>query len=325
MIDDQITLVKNTVSQARDKLSSGKIYQSLNGQLENLVSRLSRRSKTIVKPVDDGDAALALMQKTAEKFIQVKKVLLTDDQLFEVLRLLASTNPAYRDRGAFYFLTDLISNKALSPEQMRWMANYLVADERLFGHILEPLNDGVFQRSFSLLVLGQLLSADAQIHFIDTQLRDRIINQVIAYSLLEHDGRGFVGEKGWAHAFTNIGNVWDLLCANPSVKRSDKILLLASLLVGYHNCPVPFVAGEDSRIVAYLANITNLNEIYEDYFLRVLKFWHQGLTAQMTVATEAGWNKIYNRNRLLQVLLLQKDSFPSSIIDYIQSTRDYLN
>lgn len=293
--------------------------------MENLVGRLSKRSKTIVKPIDGGDATLALIQKTSEKFIQVKKVLLTDDQLFEILRQLASTNPAYRDRGAFYFLANLISNKALSREQMRWIANYLVADDRLFSHILEPINDAVFQRSFSLLLLSQLLTADNQLNFIDDQLLGRIIDQTAAYALLEQDGRGFVGEKGWAHAFTNIGNVWDLLCSNPKVKRSDKILLLATQLVGYHNCPIPFVAGEDSRVAAYLANITNLNEIYEDYFLRVLKFWHQGLTAQMTVATEAGWNKIYNRNRLLQSLLLQKDSFPTSIVDYIESTRDYLN
>ncbi|VDK13675.1 hypothetical protein OAL24_00470 [Oenococcus sicerae] len=324
-MDDQITLVKETVSEARKKLAAGHIYQSLNSQLENLVGRLSKRSKTIVKPIDGGDATLALIQKTSEKFIQVKKVLLTDDQLFEILRQLASTNPAYRDRGAFYFLANLISNKALSREQMRWIANYLVADDRLFSHILEPINDAVFQRSFSLLLLSQLLTADNQLNFIDDQLLGRIIDQTAAYALLEQDGRGFVGEKGWAHAFTNIGNVWDLLCSNPKVKRSDKILLLATQLVGYHNCPIPFVAGEDSRVAAYLANITNLNEIYEDYFLRVLKFWHQGLTAQMTVATEAGWNKIYNRNRLLQSLLLQKDSFPTSIVDYIESTRDYLN
>ncbi|QAS70108.1 DUF2785 domain-containing protein [Oenococcus sicerae] len=325
MMDDQITLVKETVSEARKKLAAGHIYQSLNSQLENLVGRLSKRSKTIVKPIDGGDATLALIQKTSEKFIQVKKVLLTDDQLFEILRQLASTNPVYRDRGAFYFLANLISNKALSREQMRWIANYLVADDRLFSHILEPINDAVFQRSFSLLLLSQLLTADNQLNFIDDQLLGRIIDQTAAYALLEQDGRGFVGEKGWAHAFTNIGNVWDLLCSNPKVKRSDKILLLATQLVGYHNCPIPFVAGEDSRVAAYLANITNLNEIYEDYFLRVLKFWHQGLTAQMTVATEAGWNKIYNRNRLLQSLLLQKDSFPTSIVDYIESTRDYLN
>nr|WP_243148528.1 DUF2785 domain-containing protein [Oenococcus sicerae] len=324
-MDDQITLVKETVSEARKKLAAGHIYQSLNSQLENLVGRLSKRSKTIVKPIDGGDATLALIQKTSEKFIQVKKVLLTDDQLFEILRQLASTNPVYRDRGAFYFLANLISNKALSREQMRWIANYLVADDRLFSHILEPINDAVFQRSFSLLLLSQLLTADNQLNFIDDQLLGRIIDQTAAYALLEQDGRGFVGEKGWAHAFTNIGNVWDLLCSNPKVKRSDKILLLATQLVGYHNCPIPFVAGEDSRVAAYLANITNLNEIYEDYFLRVLKFWHQGLTAQMTVATEAGWNKIYNRNRLLQSLLLQKDSFPTSIVDYIESTRDYLN
>ncbi len=324
-MDDQITLVKETVSEARKKLAAGHIYQSLNSQLENLVGRLSKRSKTIVKPIDGGDAALALIQKTSEKFIQVKKVLLTDDQLFEILRQLASTNPAYRDRGAFYFLANLISNKALSREQMRWIANYLVADDRLFSHILEPVNDAVFQRSFSLLLLSQLLTVDNQLNFIDDQLLGRIIDQTAAYALLEQDGRGFVGEKGWAHAFTNIGNVWDLLCSNPKVKRSDKILLLATQLVGYHNCPIPFVTGEDSRVAAYLANITNLNEIYEDYFLRVLKFWHQGLTAQMTVATEAGWNKIYNRNRLLQSLLLQKDSFPTSIVDYIESTRDYLN
>lgn len=324
-MDDQITLVKETVSEARKKLAAGRIYQSLNSQLENLVGRLSKRAKTIVKPIDGGDAALALIQKTSEKFIQVKKVLLTDDQLFEILRQLASTNPAYRDRGAFYFLANLISNKALSREQLRWIANYLVADDRLFSHILEPVNDAVFQRSFSLLLLSQLLTVDNQLNFIDDQLLGRIIDQTAAYALLEQDGRGFVGEKGWAHAFTNIGNVWDLLCSNPKVKRSDKILLLATQLVGYHNCPIPFVAGEDSRVAAYLANITNLNEIYEDYFLRVLKFWHQGLTAQMTVATEAGWNKIYNRNRLLQSLLLQKDSFPTSIVDYIESTRDYLN
>lgn len=325
MMESQINLVKDTVSQARKKLATGKVYGSLNGQLENLVGSLSKRSKTIVKSPDGGDQALALMQQTAEKFIKQKKVFLTDDQLFEILRQLASPNPAYRDRGAFYFLTDMISNKALSFEQMRWITNYLISDDRLFSHILEPLNDAVFERSFSMLVLGQLLATDAQDHFIDDQLRNRIIEQVASYSLLEQDGRGFVGEKGWAHAFVHIGNVLTVLFGDERIRRSDKLLLLASMLVGYHNVAVPFVAGEDSRLASFLAYATKINRLYEDYFLRVLKFWHQDLTAQMSISTESGWNKVYNRNRLLQVILLKTDSFPRPIIDYIQSSKDFLS
>ncbi len=325
MMDDQIKLVKKTVNKAQQKLYSGKIYESLNMQLENLAGSISKKSRTIVKPIENSDEALSLMQKNSEKFIKTKKIFLTDDQIFAILKQLGSTNPTYRDHGAFYFLTDVISNKAITLKQMRWITNYLISDKSLFDHILEPVNDAVFKRSFSVLILSQLLAANNKFHFIDSQLKKRIIVQIASYSLLEKDPRGFVGGKGWAHAFLHLINTLILLCGDNKIIRADKVLLLGSVLVGYHNITKPFVAGEDSRMASFLGYITNLNEIYEDYFLRVLKFWHQDLTNQMSVSTEAGWNKVYNRNRLLQVIMLKKKNFPTAIIQYIKDTNDYLN
>ena len=95
----------------------------------------------------------------------------------------------------------MIQNDLLSEEQLRWLTDYLVSDEQLFAHILEPQNDAIYRRSFSVLVLSLLLFSNRiKTPFMSETQLNHVIDQVALYAALERDGRGFIDENGWAHA-----------------------------------------------------------------------------------------------------------------------------
>jgi hypothetical protein len=106
-----------------------------------------------------------------------------------IVEQLASPLPKYRDTGAFFFLSDMIQNDLLSEEQLRWLTDYLVSDEQLFAHILEPQNDAIYRRSFSVLVLSLLLFSNRiKTPFMSETQLNHVIDQVALYAALERDG-----------------------------------------------------------------------------------------------------------------------------------------
>ncbi|MCD2256463.1 DUF2785 domain-containing protein [Agrilactobacillus fermenti] len=312
-----IQKVSRDLKQSRLQFESGKIFKNLSGRIGHIFDGVVYRNKvTRMDLPEDDEAALARIQAVAVTAKQAGEPVLLDEDLDYLLDHLAALNPQVRDKGVYFLFNDLLHMQAFSDKQLHYVKDTLLSDDFLFYHILEPQNDGVFKRSFSVLILSALLYADRSTYhtFSDAELV-AIIDRVTAYIVLEADGRGYIGTKGWGHAYTHVGNVFDEIMAS-DLNRANKLFFLTVFLQGYRHMSVPLVFGEDHRLAMTFSYLANRDNFFAEYFLTLLKDWQASILLVRPQENEAFWNRWYNRNRLLQALIVRND-FPDAIMDYL--------
>jgi len=331
---DELTEIKKKFRGLRQQTRKGDLFQSLGPIISENLRALPPQGFTPVVLPENGEHALERFQTYDHQLdhrnddilnnIKVPPILDEDIQL--AISQLANPSPKYRDTGAFLFLSDIIQNELISENQLRWLTQSLVSDEQLFSHILEPENDGIYGRSFSILVLSLLLFTQrTKTHFMSADQLDLVINQIALYVALERDTRGFIGTNGWAHAFTHSGNVLAELFMMPEIMRADKLFLLASILAGYRELKQPLMMGETERLVEVIMYAANAHELYADYVLLTLKLWRKDLVTQRGLKTEAQWHQLYNRSRFFHEIILRgSQNVPKKLYDYAEQTKDYL-
>ncbi|CAM3177740.1 DUF2785 domain-containing protein [Leuconostoc rapi] len=318
----------------RHKTREGEIFQSLGESIAELVGHLDLVPATSVILPKNDDTVLTYMQMHGQQLPDddipsenlSDESMITDDVLMAIAEQLANPVPKYRDNGAFVFLSDMIQKNLISEKQMSWLTDYFVSDEQLFGHIFERANDGIYRRSFSVLILSLLLFIQrTKKSFLTDKQMSKIINQVALYAILERDTRGFIGTNGWAHAFTHIGNVVAEIMMMPKLVRADKLFVLASMLAGYRELKQPLMMGETERLVEVVIYAANAHRLYCDYVLLTLKLWRKDLVTRQSIATEANWHQLYNRTRFFHAIILSgEQNVPKMIYDYVEQTKGYL-
>lgn len=320
----QIEEVRTQLNEIQEQVNAGELYQSLGVQLEGVINRIKPEPATSVILPDDDDGIKALLSRLNEQLQHEELTSLTDQEVLQLIRHIGSPDPHVRDRGVYFMFNDLIQQHLLTDNQMTLVVRYLISDTVLFGHILEPTNDGVYQRAFAVLLLSVLLYADrAGYHFLTPQLVKDVVQQFAVYIALETDTRGFIDMNGWAHAYTHVGNLLDELSERDQLTRADKLYLMALLITRYKTLDGALVFGEPQRLAGYLARLTNKNKLYADFLLKELKRWRQQLVVVPSEESQTGWNKIYNRGRLIEAMIIRHD-FNDSIMQYLSSVIDFL-
>ncbi|MGX7052239.1 DUF2785 domain-containing protein [Leuconostoc palmae] len=318
----------------REKTRSGEIFQSLGDKIASVLNDAERDALTDIQLPQNGEAALEIIKRYNRQsessntdHQNIYNVdMISDNDLLIVVQQLANPLPKFRDTGAFFFISDVIQNDLITEKQMHWLMAYLIDDTRLFGHIFEPNNDAIYQRSFAILVISLLLFTHrTRKSFLTVNELDHVINKVALYAALERDTRGFIGTNGWAHAFTHIANAIAELLMFPHLMRADKLFLLASMLAGYRELQQPLMMGETERIVEVTNFSANKHAVYHDYVLLTLKLWRKDLVTRKPPQDEGRWHQMYNRTRFFNTLMLRgRDDVPEKIYAYIEQTRDFL-
>lgn len=312
------------LTEFRDDVHRGQLFQRLGIELGQFVADIKLAPATPVELPDDNAGIRDLLAELNESMQAGELEDITDEQLVTLLEHLASPDLQIRDRGIFFFFNDALQRKIFTSEQLRLAFNYLIQDRILFNHILENENDGVYGRSFAVMILSLLLYADRiGYKFLDPVMVERLVSQMTVYVAAEQDTRGWIGTHGWAHAFTHIGNILDELNENDLLPRSDKIFFMSLLFARYKHLQTPLVAGETERVASYFIDLMDKNELYGNYFLIELKELRRETVMAPAPLDEGAWNKIFNRNRLTQAFLL-RDDLPEEIEDFLRSTRDYM-
>lgn len=323
-VDNQIDELRAQLVTLREEVNAGKRYQSLGQRFEQLLDAVPTQPATAVNLPDDDDGIRALLLQLNGQIQDETLQNVQDTDVMKLVQHIGSTDARIRDKGVYFLFNDLIQQRLLSNSQMLMLVHYLLGDSVLFAHILEPENDAVYRRSFAVLLLSVLLYADrAGYHFLTDELVNQVVDQLSLYILLETDTRGFIDQNGWAHTYTHIGNLLDELSERDRLTRADKLFLMALLIERYKKLNGALIFGEPQRLAGYLARITNKNQLYADYLLTQLKRWRQQLVVIQSEESQAGWNRIYNRGRLIEAMIIRHD-FNRKIMQYLTSVIDFL-
>jgi hypothetical protein len=188
----------------------------------------------------------------------------------ELLAYLASPDPVRRDGIAFEVLARWLDAKTLADAEVRELARRLLED--LAGPLDAP--DGVLRRSFSALVLAEVVRRDRKAPLLSDDERRAILRAAVAYAARETDLRGHTGAKGWAHAAAHTADLLARLAGLPAFTDADRALILdavASFVVRRHGQILAY--GEDGRLATSVvaAARAGLPEQALDAWLAALK------------------------------------------------------
>ena len=180
----------------------------------------------------------------------------------EIFDHLGSPDPELRDElGLTALGTWIVDQGRLTPDEVRELGRRALGDEGIRHRLGASGDDSVFRRSFSLLVLAILLYADNARGYLEEMEWREIVEALVAYCELERDLRGFVRERGWAHAVAHASDVVDE-CVKSRFSSSEiceRLLAALDRLVA-HGDEV-FQAEEDERIAIALAAMISSGQL----------------------------------------------------------------
>ena len=225
-----------------------------------------------------------------------------------LVSFLSSTDSQLRDDFGFSILATWLDRGGYySPDQLRELGTAMIRN--LSIGLGESETDTVFGRAFSVLILGKVVDADNRQPFLSADEVHAWLDQALAYVRSECDVRGFIPEKGWAHAVAHTGDLLMYLARNRhvGVRHLEQIV---EAIGGRMAEPVPYIyrALEDERM-AYAAMVALQRELLTPEFLsawidRLAHRWSgsQWLTTVMKAETA---NAYHNTRQFLRSLYFQ--------------------
>jgi Protein of unknown function (DUF2785) len=172
----------------------------------------------------------------------------------EAAALLGSTDAQLRDAVAYEALaTWIYQDPRLDPAELERLRVLLTANAR--QGLGEPEGDGLFMRSFSILVLSVLAAEDLKKPYLDAQRFGSLVDLGIDELDRERDLRGYVSGKGWGHATAHCADLLKFLSRSHWLQRDQQTRIVNAIAARLRSAGQVFVWGEDARLAAALTSL----------------------------------------------------------------------
>jgi hypothetical protein len=173
---------------------------------------------------------------------------------FELLGMLASTDPRLRDGiGYEAFAAWTYRDELLQPATLEALRLQLMPLAR--ARLGEGESDGVFGRSFAMLCLSVLAAADLRRPFLNESAYRELLALGLEALTRERDLRGWVPDKGWAHATAHTADLLKFLARSPRLAADDAARIVDSVAYRLRTAGQVFVWGEDVRLASALRSL----------------------------------------------------------------------
>ena len=139
---------------------------------------------------------------------------------------LGSTNSELRDNIAYVVYANWLKRDLYSREEIQNHTHELLAN--LDQGIGETESDSVFLRTFSVLLLAEIVHNDNKKSLFEKEQIQMILEKGLWYLDTEKDPRGFIPVKGWAHALAHTADLMMVLGRNRYLGEDE----LARILKG---------------------------------------------------------------------------------------------
>jgi hypothetical protein len=117
----------------------------------------------------------------------------------------------------------------------------------------EAGTDTVFLRTFSLLILTEILQEDNEHPFLTEAEMRHVMEHALAYLGAEQDGRGYIVGKGWAHAVAHAADLLMVLARNRYQRAADLERLLHAMAEKITGPSIGLYLYEEDERLAYTA------------------------------------------------------------------------
>ncbi|GAA4112579.1 DUF2785 domain-containing protein [Nocardioides fonticola] len=176
-----------------------------------------------------------------------------DDLTAELTVMLGATDPEMRDGLAYPTLATWV-DRGVYDDLLIGLGDGMAAG--LAAGLGEQGTDTVFRRSFSALILGECIARDNERPLVPGGKVLEWGDRLATWLLRERDVRGFVPEKGWAHAVAHGADALGTLAQSPHLGKAELTVLL-DVIADRLVLPVEqlFANGEPDRLAAATVHI----------------------------------------------------------------------
>jgi hypothetical protein len=160
---------------------------------------------------------------------------------------LGSTDPELRDDIAYGVYANWLKRELYSKETIKSHVDRLLAN--LNKGTGETESDTVFLRTFSILLLAEIVHNDNKKQLLDKNQVKIIFEKALWYLDAEKDPRGYIPVKGWAHALAHTADLLLVMARNRYIDGSDLWRMLATISNKMvHSTRYVYIHGEDERL-----------------------------------------------------------------------------
>ena len=257
----------------------------------------------------------------------------TLDELRQTLfGYLGSTDPELRDDIAYIVYANWLKREMFTKAEVSAHVDELLAN--LDKGIGETESDSVFLRTFSVLLLAEIVHNDNKKPLFEKDQIQSILAKGLWYLDAEKDPRGHTSVKGWAHALAHTADLMLVLGKNRQTEKGDleKILQgIANKLV--HSTNWVYIHGEDDRLANAVTIILLRNLVSTDFLGTWLKSFTEPERSWDGAYTDAGQSKaFYNSRNFLRSLsetirtteeMPQKETIAKLVYDALDNLKPY--
>lgn len=178
---------------------------------------------------------------------------------------LGSIDPELRDDIAYGVYANWLKKDMYPKETIQSHIDKLLSN--LDKGIGETESDTVFLRTFSILLLAEIVHNDNKKQLLDKSQVKTIFEKALWYLDAEKDPRGYIPVKGWAHALAHTADLLLVLARNRFIDGNDLWRMLATISNRMaHSTRYIYIHGEDERLASTVIEIlrrdlTSLNQL----------------------------------------------------------------
>ena len=227
---------------------------------------------------------------------------------------LGSSDPELRDDIAYIVYANWLKRGIYPKETVKSHIDKLLSN--LDKGIGETESDTVFQRTFSVLLLAEIIHNDNKKPLLDKNQIKGISEKGLWYLDHEKDPRGYIPVKGWAHALAHTADLMLVLARNRYIDGSDLWRMLATISNKMvHATRYIYIHGEDERLANAVIEILRRDLVS----LNQLEIWSRsfkepdGKDWKGAYVDERSY-AFHNTRNLLRsiylVLIAQQEDFP---------------
>jgi hypothetical protein len=187
--------------------------------------------------------------------------------------MLGSTDPADRDEIAYPILATWIS-EGVYDDLLSGLGDGMTAG--LTQGLGESGTDSVFRRSFSALVLAECVARDNAESLLPPTKVLEWGDRISGWLVRERDARGFVPDRGWAHAIAHGADALGVLADSPHFGLAELTVVLDVIADRVlEPTPAPLSSGEPDRLARAAMAVLRRRLVP----LRIIEPWLARITA----------------------------------------------
>ena len=195
----------------------------------------------------------------------------------ELMKNLKSTDPVLRDDLSLPFLWTIIDEEMLSKEQVSSLLKLALSEEHLFNKLGSIDDDAVFNRAFTVLIIGvmigyhaDILEEEGQVILSKEEVQEAF-HKVMEYLNKEKDVRGYVDVKGWAHSAAHTADALASFAYCTELNNDDMIDILNGIREKFSIDYYAYVNEEAERITTAIINIMDRDDIKDEDIIQWIR------------------------------------------------------